>query len=87
MTAPNATPAPQMLRPGGMLFLGVPVGRDYVAYNAHRVYGAQRFPRLTAGWKVLGWVSSAQPYDTADAMFEVDNVDAHLQPWIVLTPA
>lgn len=43
----------KMLKPGGILILAVPVGEDYVVWNAHRVYGAKRLPLLLKGWKVL----------------------------------
>ena len=31
-----------LLRPGGRLYLGVPIGRDLLVYNAHRVYGVRQ---------------------------------------------
>jgi len=43
----------KMLKPGGILILAVPVGEDYVVWNANRVYGAKRLPLLLKGWKVL----------------------------------
>lgn len=45
--------AKQMLKPGGLLFLAVPVGRDLVAWNAHRVYGPLRLPLLLKGWTLV----------------------------------
>lgn len=42
----------KMLKPGGFLFLAVPVGRDVLAWNAHRIYGPIRLPLLLAEWKV-----------------------------------
>ena len=47
-----------MLKPGGLLFLAVPVGPDCVAWNLHRVYGGHRLPKLLAGFEVVsrhGW--------------------------------
>ena len=37
----------------GSLVIGVPYenGKDYVMYNAHRVYGKIRFPYLSTNWK------------------------------------
>ena len=35
----------QMLSPEGLLFLAVPIGRDCVMWNAHRVYGRARLQR------------------------------------------
>ena len=43
-----------MLRPGGLLYLALPVGRDLILWNCHRVYGALRLPRLLQGWEVIG---------------------------------
>lgn len=37
-------------RPGGALVLGLPTGRDCVVMNAHRIYGAVRWPLLAANW-------------------------------------
>ena len=45
-----------MLRPGGILFLAVPVGKDKLVWNAHRVYGRLRLPLILDGWRVLGSV-------------------------------
>lgn len=42
-----------MLRPGGVLFLAVPIGRDLIAWNAHRVYGEKRFPLLIQNWQIV----------------------------------
>ncbi|MBI3508060.1 MAG: DUF268 domain-containing protein [Chlamydiia bacterium] len=41
----------KMLVPRGLLFLAVPIGKDHLVWNAHRVYGAIRLPLLLAGWK------------------------------------
>ena len=38
---------------GGLLFLAVPVGRDTVCWNAHRIYGRHRLPRLFEGWTLI----------------------------------
>lgn len=42
-----------VVNPGGLLFLSLPVGRDIVVWNAHRVYGRHRLPLLIAGWEVV----------------------------------
>lgn len=42
-----------ILRPGGLLYLSVPVGRDKVVFNAHRIYGRARLPLLLDGWSVI----------------------------------
>jgi hypothetical protein len=46
-----------MLKPGGVLFLGVPVAVDrkgYIEFNKGRVYGNARLKTLLNGWKILG---------------------------------
>ena len=44
-----------MLKPGGTFVLGVPwdEGRDYITWNANRVYGPIRLQHLTTNWKVV----------------------------------
>jgi hypothetical protein len=38
----------------GVMFLAVPVGRDEIVWNAHRVYGRVRLPMLIKGWRLIG---------------------------------
>ncbi|KAJ9462510.1 hypothetical protein DIPPA_25565 [Diplonema papillatum] len=45
------------LKPGGILFLTVPVGPDVVVWNLHRRYGYSRLKLLLAGWDVLARVA------------------------------
>jgi hypothetical protein len=42
-----------MLNPGATLFLSVPMGKDTIVWNVHRIYGRHRLPLLLEGWKVL----------------------------------
>ena len=44
-----------MLKDGGILFLTVPIGRDCLTWNAHRIYGKYRLPMLLKGWELLGF--------------------------------
>eukprot|EP00602_Paraphysomonas_sp_CaronLab_P011170 CAMPEP_0185039728 /NCGR_PEP_ID=MMETSP1103-20130426/36906_1 /TAXON_ID=36769 /ORGANISM="Paraphysomonas bandaiensis, Strain Caron Lab Isolate" /LENGTH=229 /DNA_ID=CAMNT_0027578741 /DNA_START=7 /DNA_END=693 /DNA_ORIENTATION=- len=47
-----------LLKPGGLLFLSVPVGPDVVVFNLHRRYGPVRLPALLSGWDIvekIGW--------------------------------
>jgi hypothetical protein len=41
------------LNDGGILFLGVPLGRDALRWNANRVYGKIRLPLLLEGWRCI----------------------------------
>jgi SAM-dependent methyltransferase len=57
----------RLLKPGGRLFLTVPVGKDKVVFNIHRIYGRLRLPLLLQGWTVedrFGWEESALDRDT-----------------------
>ena len=42
-----------IVKPGGLLFLALPIGHDTVVWNAHRVYGRYRIPRLLQQWKII----------------------------------
>ncbi|KKP29185.1 MAG: TPR domain protein [candidate division TM6 bacterium GW2011_GWF2_30_66] len=42
-----------MLKEGGLLFLSVPVGKDLLYWNVHRVYGEIRLPLLLDGWEIV----------------------------------
>jgi len=37
----------------GCLFLAVPIGKDALVWNAHRVYGSLRLPLLLQNWELL----------------------------------
>jgi hypothetical protein len=43
----------EIIRPGGLLYLSVPVGRDRIQFNNARIYGNIRFPELIKGWDVV----------------------------------
>jgi hypothetical protein len=43
----------EMLKPGGLLLLAVPVGQDAVVWNAHRIFGRKRLPLLMDGWELI----------------------------------
>ena len=43
----------EILKPGGILFLAVPVGMDTIVWNAHRIYGRVRLPMLLEDWDIL----------------------------------
>jgi hypothetical protein len=45
--------AKNVVKPGGIMFLGVPIGRDCLVWNAHRIYGKLRLPLLLRGWLCL----------------------------------
>lgn len=41
------------IKPNGLFFLTVPVGKDRLVYNTHRIYGSHRLPKLLEKWSVL----------------------------------
>jgi len=40
------------IKPNGILYLAVPLGRDAIYWNAHRIYGDLRFRKLIDGWNI-----------------------------------
>jgi hypothetical protein len=45
-----------MLKPGGILFLGLPASKDnssFIEFNAHRIYGHKRLAKLFVGWDLI----------------------------------
>jgi hypothetical protein len=42
-----------VIKDDGLLFLGVPSGKDCVCFNAHRIYGRVRYPFLVTNWKKI----------------------------------
>jgi len=42
-----------MLKKDGLLFLAVPVGIDQLVWNAHRIYGEKRWPKLIDGFEII----------------------------------
>ncbi|CAI7934313.1 unnamed protein product [Closterium sp. NIES-54] len=70
-----------LLKPGGLFFLGVPVGNDTLVFNAHRVYGPIRMPLLLNGWELLDVFGVS----SLEATYK-ENLNAiTIQPVLVLT--
>ena len=44
----------KLVRKGGLMFMAVPLGKDAVVYNIHRIYGRVRLPLLLKDWSVVG---------------------------------
>lgn len=42
-----------VLKPGGLLFIGFPLGTDSIQYNAHRIYGSIRLAMMMYGFEWL----------------------------------
>lgn len=43
----------KMVKPNGLLFLQIPIGRDLLLWNNTRIYGAHRLLLLFEGWKLI----------------------------------
>jgi len=68
-----------IIKKDGLLYLAVPTGVDKVVWNAHRVYGHIRFPKLFKGWEVVGAVG------VQDHLLDNDfGISGVYQPIIVL---
>ena len=68
----------RLIKPGGILYLAVPVGADCVLWNAARVYGRIRLPLLLEGWKQ----EAAYGFDKSSFNEEIGKYDN--QPVFVL---
>jgi uncharacterized protein DUF268 len=42
-----------VVKPGGLMFFAVPVGKDKILYNLCRIYGEVRLKKMFEGWEVL----------------------------------
>lgn len=51
------------LKPGKLMLLTLPVGKDRIYHPSHRVYGLERLPKLLNGWKIVKdefWIKNDQ---------------------------
>jgi len=71
--------AKKMLKDGGLLFLAVPVGKDCLVWNLHRVYGKIRLKALLKGWRIVEYFGFTYEY------LDQDGRDI-FQPIFVLKP-
>lgn len=71
------------LKVGGLCFLGVPVGKDHLVWNAHRIYGEKRLKLLYLDkFKEMEWIGISKSYISTYAV-KAGN-PAYKQPLIVL---
>lgn len=61
-----------ILKKGGLLFLGFPLGTDALQYNAHRIYGPIRLAMMFYGFEWLGTFSG-----TDEKPFELNSKRLH----------
>lgn len=70
--------AKKQVRDGGIMFFGVPTGRDCLVWNAHRIYGEKRLPLLLNGWLCL------DAYSVHEVKLFDYELGIHAQPLLVL---
>ena len=73
-----------MLKEGGLLFLAVPVGKDLLMWNVHRIYGEIRLQLLLEGWEIVDSFGFNET-DLQSSKGGLDGSDQH-QPIFVLKP-
>ena len=60
-----------MLKPGGVLILGVPMAcrhRGFIEFNSHRFYGFQRLAYIAADFEMVGMSGSCNPGEGAGSI-------------------
>jgi len=72
------------LHEGGLCFLGIPVGKDCLVWNAHRIYGEKRLKLIYLDkFKEMEWVGCDKNY-IHTCPVPVGNPNSTIQPIIVL---
>jgi hypothetical protein len=59
----------ELVKPGGLLYLAVPVGRDKVVFNENRIYGRMSLPLLLSGWQALASIRFEDEWMDRDTAF------------------
>ncbi|EFP11133.1 hypothetical protein CRE_30894 [Caenorhabditis remanei] len=75
-----------ILKKGGLLFLGFPLGTDAIQYNAHRIYGSVRLAMMFYGFEWLGTFSgdTEQPNDLTSERLHSKPIFGFFQNTVVL---
>jgi hypothetical protein len=71
--------AKNLLKSDGLLFLSIPLGKDRLIWNSHRIYGERRMKALFKGWRPTAYFG----YSYEDLL--KDSPRLH-EPVIVLKP-
>lgn len=74
----------KILNDNGLLMLAVPVGKDKVVWNAHRIYGTLRLPLLLKDWNIVETYGIEKDYMNDSVTSRDTGVDAVLQPLFIL---
>ena len=60
----------KMLKKEGLLFLAVPIGKDCLVWNLHRIYGKLRLKALLKGWRIVEYFGfSSQDLERTEGSF------------------
>lgn len=65
----------RIVKPGGLMFLSLPVGADKILFNNARIYGRLRLPKLIEGWEKI------DEFGMADIHYDGPG---HIQPVFIL---
>lgn len=68
----------KLIKKDGILFFSVPVGRDCIVWNAHRIYGKIRLPMIFEGWEVL------DTFGFSDSLMVNQDLGSYQEPIFVL---
>eukprot|EP00921_Rhytidocystis_pertsovi_P024940 GHVQ01040158.1.p1 GENE.GHVQ01040158.1~~GHVQ01040158.1.p1 ORF type:complete len:813 (+),score=150.37 GHVQ01040158.1:132-2570(+) len=68
-----------LVKPGGLMLVGVPTWGDCMLFNMHRYYGKKRLQMLLECWNVIDGSEMIELYDC-----DINNPLQFKQPWIVL---
>lgn len=49
-----------LVKPGGLLYVAVPIARDKLVWNMHRIYGPRRLEKLLGGYRLVDVVGDYQ---------------------------
>lgn len=52
----------QHLANDGLVFIGVPIGKEMICWNAHRIYGRIRLRLLFDGFQDIEWIGAQKDY-------------------------
>jgi hypothetical protein len=66
----------------GLLYLGIPVGIDGIAWNAHRIYGKHRLALIAELFIELDWIGTV----TRSYLSNAKEINAGPQPIIIYKP-
>jgi hypothetical protein len=70
-----------LLKPGGILFFGVPSAQDAVVWNAHRLYGRYRLALAFIGWTVVDAIDLCDVTPKSAGVDDCQPIFVLQKPW------